>query len=379
MDLDALPAIDQHAHNIVRAAIADAWPYTASFTEAHAPALIETHARHTLFFRRSLRDIAGLLGCAADEQAILERRRALGLEKLTACCLAAANLQAILLDDGFQSDVIHPIAWHAQFLPVRRLLRIEALAEQLFGECESFDDFEDRFRTHLDPVPEGVVGLKSIACYRTGLDIRPVDRATAQDDFTLLKKSTGTAPLRLTSKPLIDYLLGVALAIASRQRIPVQLHTGFGDPDLDLRLANPLHLRALLEDPRHRDAPLVLLHASYPFTREAGYLASVYPQVYIDMGLAVPFLGVSGMHETVRQLLELAPASKVLFSSDAHNIPELFYLGALWGRRILARVLTQAIRDSDLTVSEADEFACLILADSARTLYRLEGLACTTR
>lgn len=28
----------------------------------------------------------------------------------------------------------------------------------------------------------------------------------------------------------------------------------------------------------------VLLHSSYPYTREAGYLTAVYPNVYLDFG-----------------------------------------------------------------------------------------------
>ena len=52
----------------------------------------------------------------------------------------------------------------------------------------------------------------------------------------------------------------------------------FGDKDLDLRLTNPLHLRDVLGDKRFSKSRLVLLHASYPFTKEASYLASVYPQ-----------------------------------------------------------------------------------------------------
>lgn len=54
----------------------------------------------------------------------------------------------------------------------------------------------------------------------------------------------------------------------------------FGDKDLDLRLSNPLHLRSLLEDNRFSKSRIVLLHASYPFSKEASYLASVYSQVW---------------------------------------------------------------------------------------------------
>ncbi|KAM0942445.1 hypothetical protein DsansV1_C15g0138351 [Dioscorea sansibarensis] len=91
----------------------------------------------------------------------------------------------------------------------------------------------------------------------------------------------------------------------------MQIHTGFGDTDLDLRLCNPLHLRGVLEDKRFAKCRIVLLHASYPFSKEASYLASVYPQVYLDFGLTVPKLSTQGMVSSVKELLELAPIKKV--------------------------------------------------------------------
>lgn len=216
------------------------------------------------------------------------------------------------------------------------------------------------------------MGFKSIACYRTGLDIQPVSLAAAACNFYDLKQELEhqpLRPLRLANKYLIDFLLQQALLVAAKYCLPVQFHTGYGDPDLDLRLANPLHLRRLLELPQYRQTPIVLLHASYPYMREAGYLASVYPQVYLDFGLAIPFLSVSGMRAAIRQLLELAPSSKLMYSSDAHSIPELYYLGAKWGRQILAEVLEEAIRDSDLNASQADDIAVAVLRENAISLY----------
>jgi predicted TIM-barrel fold metal-dependent hydrolase len=96
--------------------------------------------------------------------------------------------------------------------------------------------------------------------------------------------------VRLATKPLNDYLLLRALEIAERQTMPVQIHTGFGDADLDLREANPLHLRPLLESGQYANVPFVLLHASYPYVRELGYLAAIYANVYADVGLAIPRL-----------------------------------------------------------------------------------------
>lgn len=63
------------------------------------------------------------------------------------------------------------------------------------------------------------------------------------------------------------------------------------------------------------DAPIVLLHSAYPYTREAAYLTSVYKNVYLDFGEVFPFLSGDGQRAVIRQMLELAPTNKILWSS----------------------------------------------------------------
>ena len=276
MELWDIPVIDQHAHNLLKPEFTADRPYAAAFTEAHHPEIVNNHVCHTLFYSRSLRDMADLLKCEPQESVIVAARDSLGLEELTKICFNAANLDAILLDDGFLPEQILPWQWHQQFVPVRRLLRIEDVAQNLIPQVNSFEEFWERFRAEIDPPPPEVVGFKSIAAYRTGLDIKPVKLPVVKYHFDKIKQSTGEKVPRLSDKSLIDFLIIQTLEVAAKHQIPIQFHTGFGDPDLDLRQANPLHLRFLLEDNRFRDAPIILLHASYPYTREAGYLASVY-------------------------------------------------------------------------------------------------------
>jgi uncharacterized protein len=369
INLWAIDAIDQHAHNLLTPSVAACYPYPAAFTEGYDDEIVNHHARHSLFYRRSLRDIAQLLECEPEEEAIVKRRRQLGLEKLTQRCFEASKLKAVFLDDGFLPNEILPVEWHEQFVPVQRILRLEYLAEKLISEESNFGTFLERFRSEIDPPPTGVVAFKSIVAYRTGLDIQVTPTDFAEHHFYRVKQEAQDKLLRLADQPLIDFLVTQALEIAAKHQIPVQFHTGFGDPDLDLRLSNPLYMRSLLEDKRFRNAPIVLLHAAYPYAQEAGYLASVYPQVYLDCGLAIPFLSVQGMRRTVQQLLELAPYSKLMYSSDAHNIPELYYLGAKWGREVLAQVLDEAIQDGDLTAKEVESVATAILYENASTLH----------
>ncbi|MCG5057198.1 MAG: amidohydrolase family protein [Limnoraphis sp. WC205] len=364
-----IPAIDHHSHNLLTVEAAEKLPYVAAFTEGYDPDILNHHARHSLFYRRSIRDIAQLLDCEPTEAAILTCRQNFGLEKLTQHCLQAANLEAIFLDDGFLPEQVLPWTWHQQFIPAQRILRLEDLAEKLLNQTSKFETFLELFLKAIDPPPPEVIAFKSIAAYRTGLDIQitPIDFARSR--FILLKKASNESSIRLTDKPLIDFLITQALEVAAKYQLPVQFHTGFGDPDLDLFVGNPVLLRPILEEKRWRDAPIVLLHASYPYIREAGYLASVYPQVYLDLGLAVPFLSVMGMRSTLRQLLELSPTTKLMYSSDAHHIPELYYLGAKWGREILKQVLEETIQDGDLTVNEAENIARGMLSENARGLY----------
>jgi len=136
-----------------------------------------------------------------------------------------------------------------------------------------------------------------------------------------------------------------------------------------LALANPLHLRDLIE--KYPQAPIVLLHASYPYCRESSYLISVYCNVFADYSLIQLVASKSGMRESLKMLLELAPTTKILYASDAHSIPELYYCGAKNAKCILKEVLENAILEGDINNEEALEIANQILHKNATKLYKL--------
>ena len=89
---------------------------------------------------------------------------------------------------------------------------------------------------------------------------------------------------RINRGDLYHYMLGKAFALAQWKDIPVQLHCGVGNQDQDLRTANPLCFRTILASPRFAKTKFVFLHC-YPYVREAGYLASLYPNVFMDVSL----------------------------------------------------------------------------------------------
>jgi len=335
------------------------------------------HARHvpeTIFYRWAIRELATVLACAPTTEAVLAARGRMSADALARRLLGEANIAVLLVDHGYLTDDTWPPSELATRLPCRVLpiLRLETLAQELIVRHETFDAMLDSYSATVEGARmDGYVGLKSIIAYRTGLAVQPTPRGDAAAAFSPVKELARRAGrVRLAAKPLNDYLLLRALEIAERQAMPVQIHTGFGDADLDLREANPLHLRPLFESGRYPNVPFVLLHASYPYVRELGYLAAIYANVYADVGLAIPHLAAE-IPVMLRQLLGLAPSTKVVYSSDASQIPELFWLAARWGRRGLATVLNELIETGALDDDEAIAVARRVLGGNAAGIYGL--------
>jgi predicted TIM-barrel fold metal-dependent hydrolase len=151
--------------------------------------------------------------------------------------------------------------------------------------------------------------------------------------------------------------------------LPIQIHTGFGDRDLDLHRANPVLLLDFLRLPEVSRVPVLLLHC-YPYHREAGYLAQAFPTVYFDVGLGVNHLGVRGV-ELIAESFELAPFAKQLYSSDAWGLPELHFLGAALWRRAIGRTFGRWVADGDWSLRDAMRVAAMIGHDNAHRVYDL--------
>lgn len=373
MDLSHIPIIDHHAHPLLRPEAgyaADAVRFQRWFTESTSPAIHARHVPHSLVFRTALAWLAELLACEPTVEAVLAARAAQDERAWVQRLFQDANIEVLLCDYGYGSAAGYDHTEMQALVPCRvePILRLETLAEQLIVQHPTFDHMVDAFVATVSRArAEGYVALKSIIAYRTGLDIAPVPTDEAAQAFAALKETARRqGRVRLASKPLCDYLVEMALAQAARQELPIQFHTGFGDSDADLRWANPLHLRRIIE--QYAGVQLVLLHAGWPYYRELAHLAAIYPNVWMDLSLAVPFATV-GIPAMIRDVLGMAPFSKVMFATDAFTMPEIYWVAARWGRWGLGRVLDELVVDGFLSRDTAFAAAQDILGENARRLY----------
>ncbi len=371
MDLSDLPVVDGHAHPF----LADPWAVPAPvfrqvFTEGR-PGTMDAHLAHGSYYQRALHGMAERLGVAAREPDVLEARRRAGGE-IARRAFGDARVETLLIDTGYPPTAMSlaDMRQHVQ-CAIHEIVRIESVAQGLLGRALPYPEFAESFRAALRAAADRAVSFKSVIAYRSGLAVRPWPDADVRAAYREVvdRVQAGGSP-RLAEKPLLDALFLIALAVALETERPMQIHAGWGDPDVDLPQANPVLLRPIAEDPRWAGARLVVLHQAYPYVREAAFMAAVWPQVYLDLSLALPYLGPAAALPLV-EILALAPSTKLMYGSDVHGIPELFALSADWGRAALGEALDWLAARGGLPGGDGRAVAERILAGNARALYRL--------
>ena len=398
------PAIDNHAHNLLLPSCEDSYSLLTATTEATGKALNDT--TRSLPHLRMVRQFRELYECDAtagwDE--LMKKRRdllAADAEGLFQKCFK--GIHTILMDDGLDEGTVRPYQWHDRFITGNtfRIVRIEAVAADIlrgmydlgqFGVGSALEDeehcaelwitFLKAFETAIVELikDDDVVGFKSVICYRTGLDVAvgsDVDIATnglyafrddflpncLEDDFRVESKGLNDCILISTCRLLTAGFEESGLAK------PLQFHTGLGDNDISLLRSNPAHLQPLIE--KFPSVQIILLHSAYPYTRQAGYLATVFANVFLDLGEVFPMVSRDGQEHIIRQAMELTPISKLLYSTDAHHWAEVYWLADKQFRQAFGKVLVNYVENEDMTIQQAIDAARDIFFYNASRIYHL--------
>jgi uncharacterized protein len=367
--LRGVALIDHHVHGTFNEPV-DRGAFEASINEGSTDPVPDFMTQFDsplgLSIRRWCAPVLGLDPFpSADEY--WARRSEFSPDELAGLMLPLARVGRWIVDTGFKGDLITTPEQLTTLsdIPSSEILRLERLTEDLLEDGTSPADFPDAFRAALRAAVDNpkVVGTKTIAAYRIGFDIdwsRPSD---AEVVASALEFGAGPRPLRVDDPVLIAF--GVHEAAA--HGLPIQVHVGFGDRDMDLHRSDPMLLLPLLRT--MTPVPVLLLHC-YPFQRQAGYLAQAFDHVNFDVGLAINYLGVRSTG-LVAEAMETAPFAKQLFSSDAFGPPELHVLGSVLWRRAMGLVLGGWIRTGDCTTEDAIRIVDMIGVRNAERVYGL--------
>ncbi|MBN9131367.1 MAG: amidohydrolase family protein [Paenarthrobacter ureafaciens] len=372
--IEEIPLVDHHVHGALKDEV-DRTSLEELLTESDRPIppwMTQFDSQLGFAIRRWCAPLLGL-SRHAEADAFFQRRMELGTTEVTSRLLTSAGIGHFLIETGYRGDQIHGLSGMESLskAKVSEVVRLESVAESLAAEGVSADDFADRYIARLSVATENAVGVKSIIAYRLGFDfdpVRPSREEVAKAAGSWLRMVTAGYSLRISDPVLLRFLLWSGVD----RGLPIQLHTGYGDPDLSLDRCDPLLLVPWIKLVEPYMVNVLLLHC-YPYQRQAGYLAQVFPHIYFDVGLGINYTGVESV-ALIKESLELAPFSKILFSTDAWGPPELHYLGARLWREGMRKVLGTWVRDGDWSEHDAIRVVRMVGRENALRVYNLGGV-----
>ncbi|ARZ70696.1 amidohydrolase [Streptomyces albireticuli] len=340
------PIVDQHSHGAVQGELGLGRFEThlaaaAGSTGPAPPGTTFFDSRAGLAVLRWCPPLLGLEPFCAPVR-YLARRRELGAYRAGRLLLRGAGIGTFLLESGGPGGLTSAAELaHAAEGRAHEVVRLETLADRIAGDHEGVDHFLSRTAEALDTAARGATAFACAvrSCDGRAPDVPEVRRAVAR------RLRTGRTCPTTADPTLVRHLLWSALGTG----LPVQLHCR--DPR---RLARLLAATAgsgtdlvLFPDPGHH--------------RQAARLAAAYPHVYADVG------------PRPEEVLPEAPFGKLLFSTGARALPELYVVGARSFALAMGRLMAEWVADGWCRWAEARRIAGLVAAGTARRVYRLEA------
>ncbi|WP_119391201.1 amidohydrolase family protein [Taklimakanibacter lacteus] len=374
MPIETLPLIDHHCHGISPAQL-DWKQFQALFSESYRPPPPGTNE-----FQKPL-GLAIRSFCAplldlephVSGEAYVEKRLALGAAEVNRRLMRTSHLDCLIVDTGHRSSAIHSFEETGALAgrPAHEVVRIEAIIEEVAATGVSAENFARAFADRLAERSAGAVGLKSIVAYRCTFAIpqsAPAPAEIVKAVGAWMKASQAAGKFRIGDPTVIRHGLWVGAEICRAKKLPLQLHVGFGDPDIYMHACDPTHFTDFIAAMEKWQVPITLLH-NWPFLKEAQWLSEVFENVYYDAGVILNY-GAAESENILREALQIGKFQKFLFSTDAFGLSELYYLGAFLFRRAFQRILDSWIRDGFCSAKDADEIAALVARTNARRIYQ---------
>ncbi|WEV28440.1 amidohydrolase [Streptomyces sp. 71268] len=271
----------------------------------------------------------------------LAARRAHGAYQATRLLLRGCGVGAYLLAAGaVEAPLSAAELASATGVPAYEIVSVRALAGQVADGSHTARGFLAATVDALAGAPARRAVALAIA--PGPLPARPPDARAVREaaERWLRARARGARP---SDPVLLHHLLWSALTTG----LPIQLHCP--EPD---RVADFLAATVGL------GTDLVLLpgHGGH---RSAARLAATFPHVYADVGPAP------------RETLRLAPFGKLLFSTGARGLPELYVVAARQFAVEMTRLADEWCAEGVCTPPQAQRIADLVASGTARRVYRL--------
>jgi uncharacterized protein len=330
---------------------------------------LDYHFPHMGVVLAAVCQLAKLFGCEPTLEAVTaERNRrteAVGLGGYAKMLFEDAGIAAAVLDSNVALN--DPLL---DLTPCRKLRLLQL--DPLLKKClESSGSYAEMIKAYQDAVAkamrDGFIGIKAHLGERVGFGAAPVEADEAERYFAAAAKGDGDA-----YKKIYVAVTLASMTQAQELNFPVHFHTGItgGLWDGPISQCDPFLFAPILRQPRFLRTKVVLLHAGHPWAEHAATLAHIFPHVWVDTGWATPWIS-QRIVDLYRDVLGMAPVSKIMVGSGGHGSPEINWLAAKTAKIALGEVLNDAVRLGLMCEQDADKTGRMILYGNAARLYGL--------
>lgn len=242
-------------------------------------------------------------------------------------------------------EAVEDIAYAAD-MEVGSVTALEEAAQKLMTDC----------------VKVGAVGFKDVYTYFRAWNIGVPNRYAAEKDFARIyngEKSTGA---------LSDYMFYQIYDISQQLGMPMGIHTGMtlmsSEPASSLVTLYPV-IRAF------PNLAFDLYHFNYPVLDSYIQMIKSCPNVYANGAFVIggqPHYAKLFLTDALRGI----PTERVLaYGGDCHCAGEMVNITLRTTLQVVDSVLSDAMEEGYLSLSEAEEVAAIWLGRSAKELYKL--------
>jgi len=250
-----------------------------------------------------------------------------------------------------------------------RLLQMDPVVRELLKSCGAYPEFLRTFQMRVEKAmrQEGFIGIKSHLGELVGFGAPPVEAGEAERIYPAAAAGDEEAFKKLYMAVWLETMLQ-----AQDLKFPIHIHTGItgGLWNGPIAATDPFLLAPLLRQPRFLKTRLVLLHAGHPWMQHAATMAHTFPHVWVDTGWTTPWTS-QRIVECYRDVLGMAPLSKIMIGSGGHGSPEISWLAAKTAKIALSEVLSDAVRLGLMGETDAEKTGRMILRDNAARMYGL--------
>lgn len=386
LDFSACPVLDNHCHVLEpeKETIEPIWlarEFFHGIADIPTPGVTKAklwgaseeltfHFPHMGVVLTAVCQLSKFFGCPPTLEAVTaERNRRtaeLGLGGYARLLYEDARIVASVMDSGL--PVNDPIL---DLTPGRklRLLQMDPMVKKFLATCDSYGELLKSFQDVVERAirQDGFVGIKSHPGELVGLGTPPVEADEAERIFPAAKAGDGEAFLKLYMAVWLATMLQ-----CQDLKIPLHIHTGHtgGLWKGPIAQTDPYLLVPILRQSRFLQTRLILLHAGHPWIQHAGAMAHSFPHVWVDIGWVTPWIS-QRIVECYREMIGMAPVSKLMIGSGGHGSPEVSWLAGKTAKIALSEVLSGSVRLGLMAERDAERVGRMILHDNAARLYGL--------